>query len=150
MERALGLQWCMESDTFNFCMDCKEWMPTRRGILSVVSSVYDPLRYLAAIALPAKLILQELSRRNYGWDEEILQVLRQQWINWLTELKGLSMFRVSRCLKPHDFGPPVHAQLHHFADASEGGYGTVTYLRLQNEPGDVHVSFLLGKASVTT
>ena len=42
----------------------------------------------------------------------------------------------SRCLKPHNFGPPAHAQLHHFADASEGGYGMVTYLRLQNETGD--------------
>lgn len=46
-------------------------------------------------------------------------------------------------MKPHNFGPPVHTQLHHFADASEG-YGTITYLRLQNEPGDVHVSFPLG------
>ena len=51
-------------------------------------------------------------------------------------------------MKPHNFGPPVYTQLHDFADASEEGYGTVTYLRLQNEPGDVHVSFLHGKASV--
>ena len=56
---------------------------------------------------------------------------------------------MSRCLKPHDFGPPVYARLHHFADASESGYGTVTYLRLQNEAGDIHVSFILGKARVT-
>ena len=149
MERALGLQWCMESDTFNFRMDCKEKRPTRRGILSVVSSVYDPLGYIAAVTLPAKHILQELCRQNCGWDEEIPQILHQKWINWLTDLKGLSTFHVSRCLKPHDFGPPVHAQLHHFADASEIGYGTVTYLRIQNEVDDVHVSFLLGKSRVT-
>lgn len=67
-------------------------------------------------------------------------------INWLADLKGLSMFQVSRCLKPHGFGPPTHAQLHHFA--SKGGYGTVTYLGLQNMQGDVHVCFLLGKARV--
>jgi len=63
--------------------------------------------------------LEELCRRNYGWDEEIPQALKQQWINWLTDLKGISEFRVSRCLKPNDFGTPVHAQSHHFADASE-------------------------------
>lgn len=149
-ERALGLQWCMESDTFNFRMDCKERAHTRRGILSVVSSVYDPLGYIAAITLPAKQILQDLCRRNCAWDEEIPKILSQQWVSWLTDLKELSRFQVSRCLKPHDFGPPVHARLHHFADASESGYGTVTYLpRLQNEPGDRHVLFILGKARVT-
>lgn len=121
-------------------------MHTQRGILSVVSSVYDPLGYLAVATLPAKHILQELCRKSYDWDEEIPAILKQQWINWLADLKGLSIFQVSRCLKPHGFGPPTHAQLHHFADASEGGYGMVTYVRLQNIQGDVHVCFLLGKA----
>ena len=149
MERALGLQWCMESDTFNFRMDCKERRPTRRGILSVVSSVYDPLGYIAAVTLPAKHILQELCRQGRGWDEEIPQDLQQKWINWLSDLKELSRFHVQRCLKPLDFGPPVHAQLHHFSDASEVGYGTVTYLRMENGEDDIHVSFLLGKSRVT-
>lgn len=100
-------------------------------------------------SLPAKHILQELCKRNYSWDEEVPQTLKQQWIKWLTDLKEISEFRVSRCLKPHDFGTPVHAQLHHFADASERGYGTVNYLRLQNKAGHVHISFLLGKSRVT-
>lgn len=148
VERALGLQWCMENDTFNFRLNYKERSHTRRGILSVVSSVYDPLGYLAAVTLPAKQILQDLCRRTCGWDEEIPESLNQQWISWLTDLKELSNFHVSRCLKPHDFGPPVYARLHHFSDASESGYGTVTYRRLQNESGDIHVSFILGKARV--
>lgn len=37
--------------------------------------------------------------------------------------------------------------LHHFADASTLGYGTVTYLRMETKH-DVHVSFLLRKARV--
>lgn len=55
---------------------------------------------------------------------------------------------MNRGLKPHDFGPPVHTQLHHFANASEGWYGTVAHLRLQNGPSDVYISFFLGKARV--
>lgn len=58
VEGALGLQWCVQTDTFNFKTVCKERMPTRRGILSVISSVYDPLGYLAPLTLPVKLILQ--------------------------------------------------------------------------------------------
>lgn len=113
-----------------------------------MSSVYDPSGYLAVITLPAKHILQELYRKNYDWDEEIPAILKQRWINWLADLKGLSMFQVSRCLKLYGFGSPTHGQLHHFADASDGGYRTVTYLRLQNIQSDVHVCFLLGKARV--
>lgn len=37
VERALGLQWCTESDTFNFKICLQDQSHTRRGILSVVS-----------------------------------------------------------------------------------------------------------------
>ena len=36
-----------------------------------------------------------------------------------------------------------------FADASQDGFGTVTYLRIENSESRVHVSFLLGKARIT-
>lgn len=143
VERALGLQWCIQMDTFNFRTVCKERMPTRQGILSVISSVYDPLGYLAPLTLPVKLILQELCRTNYYWDDEIPKVLEQRWVNWIADLDQLSTFNVDRCLKPCDFGQPVSAQLHHFSDASGSGYGSVTYLRLQNSNNAVHVFFLL-------
>ncbi|XP_051786110.1 uncharacterized protein LOC127528851 isoform X2 [Erpetoichthys calabaricus] len=38
--------------------------------------------------------------------------------------------------------------MHHFADASEDGYGTVTYLVLTNKEGKKHCSFLMGKLRV--
>lgn len=147
-ESALGLKWCLEKDYFIFSMSEKTKLLTRRGMLSVIASVYDPLGYLAPTTLKAKLLLQELCRRNHGWDEEIPQQLKQQWINWLSELENLSAFQADRCIKPADFGPPVKVQLHHFADASNDGYGTVSYSRLENESGKVHVSFLLSKARV--
>ncbi len=46
------------------------------------------------------------------------------------------------------FGEVASAQLHHFADASENGYGTVTYLLLQNIRGQVYCAFVMGKARV--
>nr|XP_049612500.1 uncharacterized protein LOC125989984 [Syngnathus scovelli] len=42
-ERALGIHWCTESDTFTFKVNVPRKPATRRGILSVVNSVYDPL-----------------------------------------------------------------------------------------------------------
>lgn len=48
-----------------------------------------------------------------------------------------------------EFGEIKSAQLHHFADANERGYGTVSYLRLENFNGAVHCSFIIGKSRVT-
>ena len=46
VERALGVQWCVESDTLKFRIIVDDKPPTRRGILSVVSSIYDPLGFV--------------------------------------------------------------------------------------------------------
>ena len=51
IERALGVQWCVESDTFQFRIVLQDKPLTRRGILSTISSVYDPLGFLAPVIL---------------------------------------------------------------------------------------------------
>lgn len=146
-ERALGLQWCTETDMFQFRTLVREQPQTRRGILSVVSSLYDPLGFLAPLSMPAKLLLQELCRRNVKWDEVIPPALSNQWSEWLQDLQKMDEFKVERCIKPRDFGVPVSAQLHHFSNASQVGYGTVSYLRLEKDD-NIQVAFLLGKARV--
>lgn len=57
----------------------KEQLPTRRGILSVVSSVYDPLGFLAPLTFVAKIMLQELCCMKYYWDDPVPQALQLQW-----------------------------------------------------------------------
>ncbi len=46
VERVLGLYWCVESDAFMFKIAISERPPTRRGVLSVFGSIYDPLGFL--------------------------------------------------------------------------------------------------------
>ena len=70
IERALGVQWQVASDTFRFKITIKDRPPTRRGILATVSSVYDPLGFVAPFVLPAKILLQDLCRK-LGWDDKI-------------------------------------------------------------------------------
>ena len=114
----------------------------------MVSSVYDPLGIIAPLTLPAKQLLQQLCQQGYGWDETIPKDQSKQWINWIQDLPKLSDFSVPRCIKPHDFGEPQSFELHHFADASEIGYGTVSYLRMTNDQGELHVCFVIGKAGL--
>ncbi|KAK0154203.1 hypothetical protein N1851_003715 [Merluccius polli] len=136
MERALGLQWCIENDAFMFKITLKQKPLTQRGLLSVVSSVYDPLGFLAPLILPVKHMLQQLCKEKYGWDEPIPSATSQKWIEWTSSLEKLNDFSVARCFKSKHFGKPTRAQLHHFSDASENGYGTASYLRMENDQGE--------------
>jgi len=149
IERALGVRWDVGSDTLGFKISVKDRPPTRRGILSVVSSVYDPLGFAAPFTLPAKALLQDLCRQNLGWDDPIPAEYLARWRKWLDELPKLENLKVNRCFKPNDFGKVSSGQLHHFADASQHAYGAVTYLRVTNPEGDVHCSFIIGKSRLS-
>ena len=140
-ERALGMIWSNEDDEFGFRIEMKDRPPTRRGILYVVSPA----------ALPAKQLLQAMCRLKLGWDDEIPLDLRRKWqSSWQMELPRLAEFKMERCMKPEGFEDERldSVTVHHFADASESGYGTVSYLRLVNDVGEIKCSFLISKSRV--
>ena len=58
VERTLRVQWDTDMDAFTYSMKLQDKPVTRRGILSVVKSVYDPPGFLALVVLPAKLMLK--------------------------------------------------------------------------------------------
>ena len=43
----------------------------------------------------------------------------------------------------------IKAELHHFSDASNKGYGQCSYLRLTYDQYKIHCSFVIGKSRVT-
>lgn len=148
MEKTLGVQWDVEQDVFTFSIMEKHKPMTRRGILSTVSSIYDPLGFLAPVILTAKQILQHLCKMKLGWDDAIPVETAQTWQRWLDDLVLLNTFSISRCFTSKGFGEITVAQLHHFCDASEAGFGAVSYLRLSNSKKEVRVAFVIGKARV--
>ena len=149
IERALGVQWNVASDTFGFSITIKDRPATRRGLLSVISSVYDPLGFVAPFVLPAKILLQDLCKRKLDWDDPIPQEDLTRWQTWMNELPKLEHFGVERCFKPRDFGEVESCQLHLFSDASEGTYGAAAYLPMVNSNGDAHCSFVMGKSRLS-
>ncbi len=149
IDRALGVQWNIQNDTFGFKVNKPEAVHSRRKILSLVSSIYDPLGIAAPLLLPAKKILQELCRSQIGWDEIIPPEFSTIWEKWTDNLPSFEELVVPRCIKPETLGKLSSIQLHHFADASETGYGAASYLRLVDESGITHCVLLLGKSRVT-
>ena len=123
MEKELGVQWCIRSDTIEFRLTLKDRPCTRIGILSTISSIFDPLGFVAPILLEGKSILQDLCRDGVGWDDPIPDVIKTRWEKWRAELPSLQLFSIPRCFKPENFGSVVKKELHHFSDASTKGYG---------------------------
>ncbi|KAL5016226.1 hypothetical protein ScPMuIL_005815 [Solemya velum] len=88
----LGIEWLVDLDQFHFQLTIPARPLTRRGVLSTVASVYDPLGFLAPFVLLGKQILQELCRSKCDWDEQLPEDLQPKGMyarelmdsNWLT------------------------------------------------------------------
>ena len=147
MTKTLGVQWYINTDQFGFNIQLKDKLPTRRGILSTISTIYDPLGFLAPAVLPAKKILQDLCREKHiGWDDDIPHDMLIRWQQWLSSISLLESVKIDRCLKPSRLHQENSTGLHVFSDASSSGYGSAAYLRTLDSSGKFHVGFVAGKA----
>ena len=149
-ERALGVLWNTETDTFGFqSMARKQYPVTRRSILSLVCSIYDPLGLISPCVLPGRILLQDLCRQGIGWDDALSDGDHKLWLEWLNSILHLDSFAIPRCIKPVFFGKIQSLQIHHFSDASEKGYGVASYVRITDDNGSIHTTLLLAKSRVT-
>ena len=68
----LGIDWCVSSDEF-FNVKVPSSSATKRQILAVTNSLYDPLGFVLPVVLRARLIYSEVCRAklvgtNHYWD----------------------------------------------------------------------------------
>ncbi|XP_043196953.1 uncharacterized protein LOC122367683 [Amphibalanus amphitrite] len=149
-ERALGMLWSVEDDTFRFRFVDRRRPVTRRGILSTVSALFDPLGIVAPVTLQGKVLVQKLCMMSCGWDDAIPAPLVDEWSEWLAQANRLDAVSLDRC-----FGAAsgeAARQLHVFSDASETGHSAVAFLRTETPTDDggvvCTVRFVMGKALV--
>ena len=65
IERPLGIHWCIQNDCLEFRITLKDRPLTRRGMLSTISSIYDPLGLAAPFMLNGKKLLQNLATASW-------------------------------------------------------------------------------------
>ena len=148
-DRALGVHWMVQSDMLGYKIDIPKLTAkplTRRGILSAIASFFDPLGLAAPYVMRARILLQELTRTQPGWDETVPDELCKQWTRWLQDLSNIVQYALPRCLCPGGLSSAAALEVHHFADASERAYGVVSYIRTISEDGQISCSLLLSKA----
>jgi len=148
IEQALGVHWCIESDSLGFRITLHDTPLTRRGILSTISSIYDPLGVAGPFVLHGRKILQRITALKDGWDSQVPGDLAELWREWRKTLPLLQNISIPRCYKPDCFQSVASSSLHLFTDASEIGYGVACYLRQVDISGRISTSFVFGKSRV--
>ena len=76
VQRSLGVYWDLETDTFTFRVSQESKPFTRRGVLSVINSLFDPLGIASPVVIQGKMLLRSMSthlkNRQLGeWDEPL-------------------------------------------------------------------------------
>lgn len=69
--RVLGLTWTPNGDYLSFTIEPAEIIFTRRGLLSRLAGIYDPLGLCAPVTTPGKIRMKELVIRGMNWDEPV-------------------------------------------------------------------------------
>ena len=146
-ERALGVIWDVQKDVFLFKIKPKELADTRRKVISLTASIFDPIGLLAPFIVRAKIFLQSLWKLRQGWDEHIPEEFQQEWSAWQKELESLAEFSVPQFYRLF-MASPISIQLHLFGDASERAFCAVAYFRFEYSGGERQCAFVAAKTRV--
>ncbi|XP_055915334.1 uncharacterized protein LOC129948382 isoform X1 [Eupeodes corollae] len=150
-EKVLGMWWSTSDDSFVFKISNRyknedvlrgEKRPTKREVLSLLMTIFDPLGLLAFYVMYTKIFFQEIWRSGCSWDEFIHDKEYSKWLHWIRLLPEVTAMKIPRCYVRADFKHFPEFEIHTFVDASEDGYAAVSYLR--STDGDLVDCVLLG------
>lgn len=146
VHQSLGLSWNLQNDAFTFQIQLEDKPDTRRGCLSTLNSIYDPLGFVAPMLIQGKILLRGITN-SLNWDEELEPKAARKWKVWKGSLSLLQNVVVPRIYFEESLSHLNWVQLHVFSDASESAVSAVAYLRTCYN-GRIKVSFAMGKAKL--
>ncbi|GFU28831.1 dual 3',5'-cyclic-AMP and-GMP phosphodiesterase 11 [Nephila pilipes] len=121
-QNVLGLKWDTETDEL-YCVHPEADLGisdtiSKRKLLSIVNSIYDPIGFTSPATLLPKLLLQEALRNKLDWDEELPPDMQKRYQRWAKHLDLIERCRIPRKLF---YGSFEKATLPIFTDASAHG-----------------------------
>ncbi|XP_052792080.1 uncharacterized protein LOC128226231 [Mya arenaria] len=146
--RSLGLAWDLKKDTFIFNIEMENKPFTRRGVLSMVNSIYDPLGFIAPITITGKILLREATPSGVDWDAPLPPSHEMRWLEWKQSLQNTETIAIPRAYTTISFSTAKMSSVNIFSDASEVAIAAVSYLKVTDQVGESSSGFLLGKAKL--
>lgn len=142
LTKLLGLTWNRVEDALHLLSIhlsefCKATV-TKRDILRGVSHVYDPLGWVTPLTIPARILIQEIWKTKFQWDDVLPDHIADSWRSMAVDVQKA----VVKIPRRHPLITP--SVLHVFVDASQSAYGAVSYLGDQTA-----TSFVLSRARVS-
>ncbi|XP_045165238.1 uncharacterized protein LOC123529096 [Mercenaria mercenaria] len=143
----LGHTWNYEIDTLSIKrpnIQSENSNLTKRFILKVIASVFDPLGMYTPTLLKGKLLLQDLWKKSLSWDDVIEdEKIKESWSEIISDVSKISKFSFQRCLSmKHE--EHITYTLLCFCDASLKSYATTIYLH-QKSSNMVKVDLVFAK-----
>ena len=150
--KVLGMAWNNQTDELSFDLSRivadVEPVVTKRSLLRVAATFYDPLGLISPIILSFKMLFQAVCKKNVGWDDELDDSLSERWRSLIRDLLEVGRISVPRCYSLNSQSEDeVFIELHAFGDASENAYGSCVYIRLEYQ-SRVHCSLIASKTRV--
>lgn len=78
-QRSLGIAWNIEDDTFIFRVNKDPKPFTRRGVLSVINSLFDPIGFTAPVTVVGKVFLRDAMTTKCDWDDILPNSFQIEW-----------------------------------------------------------------------
>jgi hypothetical protein len=141
----LGLRWSPHDDAFTYGLQNEKLVATKRGMLSLIARIFDPLGLLSPVVFMAKHFMKLVWRANVVWDEPLPPSVSDVWHQFVTELPELRKLCIPRFVHTRS---GMRVVLCGFCDASERGYAAVVYIRSENSSGSSVVSLLGSKTKL--
>ncbi|XP_060081306.1 uncharacterized protein LOC132560657 [Ylistrum balloti] len=148
VQRSLGLHWDLASDSFVFSTGITGKAYTKRGLLSTINGIFDPIGFAAPVILRGRLLFRDLNQSSGGWDDTLPEGRRQEWESWCSSLKQLHTCSIPRQYFPVTIYKDSEQEVHIFSDASKNAVAAVAFLRTKDTDNQFIASFILGKAKV--
>lgn len=107
-----------------------------------MAKVYYPLGLLSPLTVQSKILVQELWKDQYGWDEVLPVSAQTKWRKWLQDVEVLEQVEVSRRYFS-SLPDPTKKEIHAFCDASQNSYAEVIYIRTVTPLGNAQASLVM-------
>ncbi|VDI03363.1 Hypothetical predicted protein [Mytilus galloprovincialis] len=121
---------------------------SRRGVLSTINSIFDPLGFLAPVVVEGRLIQRQLINSTSDWDQPLPTEYFDTWNRWTSSLQELDQLHIRRTYLSDSFSKSEEKSVHIFCDASEKAIAAVSFVRARNNAGQFELGFLHGKSKV--
>ena len=151
-KKVLGLEWDIKNDKIVFQFEpficfAKTLIPTKRNVLKVCASFYDPLGFVSPITARIKTIFQLLCKNQCSWDKNISSEIELIWNDFLADLKQIEILWAKRFVFVQPKKIILSFSFHGFCDSSSQVYCSMVYIRVETTLG-IRVSFLCAKTKV--